>query len=163
MLINECLMAIPATDPLSDNIVHGTAVIVYQTDHTQFYCIIILWKHCKWVVPAPEVLYPMVAKVLHSYGSLKDAKTGQPMFIKSAWKSAKNILTLIKSGYLPDPPGIALYYQIGLDSKNGVHPFIGACVVPIWQKEGYMNKYALGCQYQVFHLNICIHVFLILC
>ena len=35
-----------------------------------------LWKHCKRVVPAPEVLYPMVAKVLHTYGSLKDAKTG---------------------------------------------------------------------------------------
>ena len=34
MLINECLMAILATDPLSDNVAPGTAVIVYQTDHT---------------------------------------------------------------------------------------------------------------------------------
>ena len=26
-----------------------------------------LWKHCKRVVPAPEVLYPMNAKVFHMY------------------------------------------------------------------------------------------------
>ena len=64
----------------------------------------------------------MFAKVLHSYGSLKAAKTGQPLFNKSALKFAKNILTLIKRGYLLDPPGIALYHQIGLDSKNGGLP-----------------------------------------
>ena len=34
MLINECLMAMRATGPLSDNVAPGTAVIVYQTDHT---------------------------------------------------------------------------------------------------------------------------------
>ena len=86
-----------------------------------------------------KVLYPMVAKVLHTYGSLKDAKTGQPMFIKSAWKSAKNILTLIKSGYLPDPPGIALYYQIGLDSKNRGLP-IYRCMCGINMTEGGVHK-----------------------
>jgi hypothetical protein len=33
-LINEHLMAIPAPGPLPDNVTPGTAVIVYQTDHT---------------------------------------------------------------------------------------------------------------------------------
>ena len=67
-----------------------------------------LWKRCKRVIPPPEVLYPMVVKVFHTYGPLKDAKTGQPLFNKAAWKSAKNILSLIQNGYLSDPPGIAL-------------------------------------------------------
>ena len=81
----------------------------------------------------------MVAKVLHTYGSLKDAKTGQPLFNKSAWKSAKNILTLIKSRYLSDPPGIALYYQIGLHSKNGGLP-IYRCMCGINMTEGGVHK-----------------------
>ena len=34
MLINEHLMTIPTTDPLSDNEVPCNAVIIYQTDHT---------------------------------------------------------------------------------------------------------------------------------
>ena len=90
----------------------------------------------------------MVAKVLHTYGPLKDAKTGQPLFNKSAWKSARNILTLIQNGYLSDPSGITLYYQNGVDGKNGglpiyqcmhgtnmteegVHKQIRSCV-PVW-------------------------------
>ena len=81
----------------------------------------------------------MVAKVLHTYGPLKYAKTGQPLFNKAAWKSAKNILTLIKSGYLSDLPGIALYYQIGLDNKNGGLP-IYRCMCGTNMTEGGVHK-----------------------
>jgi len=81
----------------------------------------------------------MVAKVLHTYGPLKDAKTGQPLFNKAAWKSAKNILSLIQNGYLSDPPGIALYYQIGLDSKNGGLP-IYRCMRGTNMTEGAVHK-----------------------
>ena len=74
----------------------------------------------------------MVAKVLHTYGSLKDVKTGQPLFNKSAWKSAKNTLTLIKRGYLPDPLGIAhCTIRLALTARMGVYPLTGACMVPI--------------------------------
>ena len=86
----------------------------------------------------------MVAKVLYTYGSLKDAKTGQPLFNKSAWKSAKNTLTLIKRGYLPDPPGIALYYQIGLDNKNGGLP-IYRCMCGTNMTEGGVHKQICSC------------------
>ena len=81
----------------------------------------------------------MVAKVLHSYGPPKDAKTGQPLFKKSAWRSAKNILTLRKNGYLSDPPGIALYRQIGLDNKNGGLP-IYRCMCDTIVTEGGVHK-----------------------
>ena len=85
----------------------------------------------------------MVAKVLHTYGPLKDAMTGQPLFNKSAWKFAKNILTLIKNGYLSDPPGIALYYQIGLDNKNGGLP-IYRCMCDTTMTEG-VHKQICSC------------------
>ena len=101
----------------------------------------------------------MVEKVLHTYGSLKDVKTGQPLFNKSAWKSAKNTLTLIKRGYLPEPLGIALYYQIGLDSENGGLPTYRRMYGTNMTEGGVHNKYALVCQYRVFHLNICIHLY----
>jgi hypothetical protein len=54
-----------------------------------------------------------------------DSITGQPLFSSAAWKSAQNILKVIQAGYLSDPPGIPLYYQVGLDrNKNGL---------PVWQ------------------------------
>ena len=83
-------------------------------------------------------------KDLHADGSLKDAKTVQLLFNKSAWKSAKNILTLIKIGYLSDPPCIALYYQIGLDSKNGGLP-IYRCMCGTNTTEGGVHKPIHSC------------------
>ena len=60
-----------------------------------------------------------------TYGPLKDSITGQPLFSPAAWKSAQNILKVIQAGYLSDPPGIPLYYQVGLDrKKNGL---------PVWR------------------------------
>ena len=50
-----------------------------------------------------------------TYGPLKDATTGQPLFTAATWKSAKSVLKLIEAGFLSDPPGIPLYYEVGLD------------------------------------------------
>ncbi|KAG8932761.1 hypothetical protein FRC00_014144 [Tulasnella sp. 408] len=76
-----------------------------------------LWKRCKRIIPPPEQLLPTVQKVFTTYGPLKDAKTGLPLFNSAAWNAAKNALKLIKNGYLSDPPGIPLYYVVGLDKK----------------------------------------------
>ena len=81
-----------------------------------------LWKHCKRTVPPPEVLHPLVVDVFRVYGHLKDAKTGLPLFNTAAWGTAKNILEMISKGFISDPPGIALYTQIGIDAKNGHLP-----------------------------------------
>ncbi len=80
-----------------------------------------LWRHCRRTIPPPEVLYPLVYDVLHTWGALKDAKTGLPLFNASAWQTAKNILDLVRNGYVSDPPGVTLYYCIGLDAEaNGL-------------------------------------------
>ncbi|KAJ7124709.1 hypothetical protein C8R46DRAFT_1237847 [Mycena filopes] len=50
-----------------------------------------------------------------------------PLFNTAAWKIAKNILELIKNGYVSDPPGIQLYYCLGFDKKAGGLP-IYRCV-----------------------------------
>ncbi|KAK0504943.1 hypothetical protein EDD18DRAFT_1060502 [Armillaria luteobubalina] len=76
-----------------------------------------LWRHCCRTIPPPEVLYPLVHDVLFTWGPLKDAKTGLPLFNTSAWHTAKNILELVCNGYISDPPGVSLYYGIGLDSE----------------------------------------------
>jgi len=57
----------------------------------------------------------LVSKVFTKYGPLKDSITGQPLFSASAWKSAIYILKLIEAGYMSDPPGVSLYYDVGLD------------------------------------------------
>jgi len=84
-----------------------------------------LWKLIQWYILPPEWLYDLVENIFKTYGPLKDSITGQPLFSPAAWKSAQNILKVIQAGYLSDPPGIPLYYQVGLDrKKNGL---------PVWQ------------------------------
>ncbi|KAJ7494155.1 hypothetical protein FB451DRAFT_1551319 [Mycena latifolia] len=81
-----------------------------------------LWRHCRRTVPPPEELYPLVHRVFMLYGPLKDAKTGLPLFNAAAWKIAKNILELVRNGYVSDVPGVVLYYLLGFDAKAGGLP-----------------------------------------
>jgi hypothetical protein len=79
-----------------------------------------LWCHCKRIIPPAEELYDLVANVFRVYGPLKDAKSSLPLFNSAAWSVAKNILELVQKGFLLDPPGVALYYQVGIDGKTGL-------------------------------------------
>lgn len=79
-------------------------------------------RHCKHIIPPPHILYPLVANVFKTYGPLVDPKTKKPLFSTNNWQTANNILSLIKDGYLSDPPGIPLYTIIGIDSTNGGLP-----------------------------------------
>ena len=79
-----------------------------------------LWQHCKCIIPPAEELYNLVANVFHVYGPLKDAQSFLPLFNSAAWSVAKNILELVQKGFLSDPPGVALYYQVGVDGKTGL-------------------------------------------
>jgi hypothetical protein len=81
-----------------------------------------LWKHCKRTIPPPEELYALVKEVYTTFGPLLDAKTRQPLFNARAWKDAGNVLKAIQAGLLSDPPGIPLYFQIGVDKKHGNLP-----------------------------------------
>ncbi|KAJ3558593.1 hypothetical protein NP233_g11480 [Leucocoprinus birnbaumii] len=84
-------------------------------------------RHCQRIVPPPELLYTVVREVFDTYGPLKDAKTGQPLFGDANWQAARNILTLIQNGYVSDPPGVSLYAQIGVDIKMVVFLSTDAC------------------------------------
>ncbi len=95
-----------------------------------------VWRHCKRLIPPPELLYPHVSRVFQTYGPLKDAKTGQPLFNTAAWHTAKNILALIQNGYVSDPPGIALYYIIGIDQKAGYLPLYRCMRGTNWTEGG---------------------------
>jgi hypothetical protein len=81
-----------------------------------------LWRHCRRIIPPQKILYPLVEKVFRTFGPLKDATTGLPLFNSSNWKTAKNVLDLIRNGFVSDPPGISLYTTIGIDRKAGSLP-----------------------------------------
>ena len=72
--------------------------------------------------PPPELLYSLVKEVFSSYGPLLDSEKKQPLFNAQAWKDARNVLKVIQSGLLSDPPNIPLYYQIGVDKKHANLP-----------------------------------------
>jgi hypothetical protein len=86
-----------------------------------------LWRLVRRTIPPPEQLYELLAGVFKTYGSLKDAGTGLPLFSASAWKSAKNLLKTVQMGYLSDPPGISLYYTVGVDREVGGLPVWRCC------------------------------------
>jgi hypothetical protein len=81
-----------------------------------------LRRRCKHIVPPANILYPLVAKVFCTYGPILDPDSKKPLFSPDNWKIAKNVLDLIKNGYLSDPPGVALYTIIGIDKKAGGLP-----------------------------------------
>jgi hypothetical protein len=81
-----------------------------------------LWKRCKRIIPPPELLYPLVKEVYTTFGPLLDAKTRKPLFNSRAWKDAGNVLKAIRAGLLSDPPGIPLYFQMGVDKKHANLP-----------------------------------------
>ncbi|GLB43789.1 putative essential for the formation of DNA replication focal centers [Lyophyllum shimeji] len=77
-----------------------------------------LRRRCKRIIPPAEQLLPLVKNVFQTFGPLKDAKSGLPLFNSAAWAVAKNVLLLIQKGHLSDPPGIPLYFQLGIDAKT---------------------------------------------
>ncbi|KAF8833475.1 hypothetical protein BDN67DRAFT_916912 [Paxillus ammoniavirescens] len=79
----------------------------------------------KWVlarvrrhVPLPEILLPRVAEVIETYGPLKDATSGEPLFNARAWEITKNLMENIRLGYYSDPPGVELYFKTGQDKDQ---------------------------------------------
>jgi 3'-5' exonuclease len=79
-----------------------------------------VWQRCKRVIPPVEQLYPAVRQVFQTWGPLKDAESGTPLFNKAAWKTAKQILDLVTNGFVSDPPGVALYSLIGIGKDTGL-------------------------------------------
>lgn len=77
-------------------------------------------SRCKRIIPPAEILYPLVSDVFQTFGPLKDAKSGAPLFNSAAWAVAKNILELARKGFISDPPDIPLFYQWGVDSETGL-------------------------------------------
>ncbi|KIK60525.1 hypothetical protein GYMLUDRAFT_261499 [Collybiopsis luxurians FD-317 M1] len=78
-----------------------------------------LFARCKCTIPPPEQLYPLVEHVFCTYGPLKDAKTGAPLFNSAAWSTVRNQLELIRKGFLSDPPGVAFFTPIRRDHQAG--------------------------------------------
>jgi len=72
-------------------------------------------------VPPPNILCQALKTLFDCWQNVPcslDPEKG-PLFNKNARKQAKNILQIAHLGLMSDPPGIALYYKMGVD-KNGL-------------------------------------------
>jgi len=86
-----------------------------------------LWKHCRRIIPPPDILSPLINEFFLTFGPLKDAITKQPLFNSSNWQYAWRIHEIIQQGLVSDPPGIPLYIQISIDKKAGGLPIYRCC------------------------------------
>ena len=77
-----------------------------------------LYRQCvERTVLSPKILYWRVRAVFALYGRMIDSKTKTPLFTKTAWKKANNVLKDILAGYYSDPPDLNFYTKkLG---KNG--------------------------------------------
>lgn len=79
----------------------------------------------KWVprrIPPPSILAKPLEQLFNEFGHLVDAKTQKTLFNEAAWKSAKPVVELAKSGCLTDVPDVAMYEKAGID-KNGFQKY----------------------------------------
>ena len=75
-------------------------------------------RRCRRSVPQPSDLHPTVQLLFENYGRAECANTGRPLFDDQAWDQARRILNAINAGEVSDPPGISLYFEIGVDLHN---------------------------------------------
>ena len=93
------------------------------------------------MVLPPSLLYPRVRAVFQLYGNMVDAKTSVPLFNKTNWGRANNVLKEILAGHASDPPGVS-FYQQRLNAKG--EPVKAPCRVTINQmkkKLGHASEF----------------------
>ena len=78
-------------------------------ENTKFYNKKIYLDCVDRIIPSPKLLYWRVRAVFVMFGSMKDSKTGAPLFNEAAWAKANNLLKEILLGYYSDPPGVHMY------------------------------------------------------
>jgi hypothetical protein len=96
-----------------------------------------VWQRVKRYVPPPEILVARVHIVLQTYGPLKDATTGLPLFNDASWDKARCVVENIRMGFYSDPPGINLY-TIQRQDKDGL--FIYRCARGTNNVEGGVHQ-----------------------
>ncbi|KAK7047836.1 hypothetical protein VNI00_006164 [Paramarasmius palmivorus] len=69
--------------------------------------------HCKFTIPPPGHLLPVVTRVVQDYGDLRDATSGDPLFSPNAWKTIKDVLEIVKLGCVSDPPDTGTFNTSG--------------------------------------------------
>ena len=69
------------------------------------------------VVLPPSKLYPRVRAVFEVYGPKVDSESKKPLFNKTAWAKAAQVLREIVLGLASDPPGVQ-FYTVKLDAKG---------------------------------------------
>ena len=112
-------------------------------------------------VPPPSVLVPAIQHVFSTFGNALDAKTGQPLFNRKAWKKANAVLDLAREGYLSDIQGVMLYEKAGIDQYGlqkynclrGTSKVEGGPHGDIYRKFGALHGMLLSCVF-IFNLTL---------
>jgi len=86
-----------------------------------------VWRQCKRHIGPPGILHPLVEDLFRIYGPLKDAQSNDALFNRHAIKAAQGVLRTIRDGFVSDPPGVALYTQIGIDKNADNLPIYFCC------------------------------------
>ncbi|KAI8805543.1 hypothetical protein BJ742DRAFT_741239 [Cladochytrium replicatum] len=59
-------------------------------------------------------------KLCNEMGNMKCSVSGETLFSNQSWKEVKNLLKSIEKSYFSDPPGLQLYFEIGVERATGL-------------------------------------------
>jgi hypothetical protein len=79
-------------------------------------------RHIRRYIPPPDILVPRLKTLFNGYRKvICTVQTGRAkyFFSKDAQEMSEHLLDTAHRGFLSDPPGIPLYYQMGVD-KDGL-------------------------------------------
>ena len=85
-------------------------------------------RRCQRYIPHPDILTSVLKTLFECWKDVPctlDPSNGK-LFSAAAWHQAQNTLKYAEDGLMSDPPGIPLYYSMGVD-KAGLH-----CYCTVW-------------------------------
>jgi len=87
-----------------------------------------IYRRCWRYIPSPDILAPVLKTLFECWRDVLCAldPPNQKLFSAAAWHQAQNMLKSAEDGMMSDPPGIPLYYDMGVD-KDGLH-----CYCTVW-------------------------------
>jgi hypothetical protein len=81
-----------------------------------------IYRRCQRYIPPPDILAPVLKTLFECWRDVPCAldPSNQKLFSAGAWRQVQNALKSAEDGLMSDPPGIPLYFDMGVD-KDGLH------------------------------------------
>ena len=84
----------------------------------QYYMAAWVNRRVRRTVPHPDIIAPRLEKLFKDFAGILYASNKQPLFTSATWKAARQVIQLVKEGWVTDPVDAPLYVLRRYDHNN---------------------------------------------